>query len=397
MSTGAPGLFMSQKKEQAGAPFPAGAANNGLSVDPITGKIVLGNDQPGVSATLLSNREIPLAGFNISFSNIGGNTFADVRGSGIFRVHDAAFDQDTAINKGSIQITDNIGGGAAIQLISTAGQILARKVGNTQVFSIDDGAGSPLRLLHLDFNNSLAALGDFNGVNSGTYLLNDDGNRRLQWFVKVAGVGKTFLDLNEAADGYRMGDIGNVLGGQKLTMASGQFVFQKLSKSFLELDTVLGTYKIGDINSLLNGTQVFIDDFNQLIKLNKNTALAAPSDTTQRISIKAQGNGILDGFFLETLNAADFVRIGAGQLRSSNVFDISSFANGVTVSPNLTTEATFNNVGLTLAKSIKTGDPGLGAGTWKLGVVVAAASALDATRYVQVSIGGVVVKLAVIS
>lgn len=44
-------------KAQSGAPFAAGAANNGLSVDPITGKIVLGDDGTGL-ADLLSNRII---------------------------------------------------------------------------------------------------------------------------------------------------------------------------------------------------------------------------------------------------------------------------------------------------------------------------------------------------
>lgn len=42
---------------------------------------------------------------------------------------------------------------------------------------------------------------------------------------------------------------------------------------------------------------------------------------------------------------------------------------------------------------IETGDPGLGAGTWKLGTVQAGAVALDAANYVEVDIGGTVVKL----
>lgn len=42
---------------------------------------------------------------------------------------------------------------------------------------------------------------------------------------------------------------------------------------------------------------------------------------------------------------------------------------------------------------LKTGDPGLGAGTWKLGTVQAGAVALDTANYVEVDIGGTVVKL----
>jgi hypothetical protein len=48
-------------------PFPANAAENGLSVDSITGRIVLGNDVGDVTqpAALLSNRELPLALFTL--------------------------------------------------------------------------------------------------------------------------------------------------------------------------------------------------------------------------------------------------------------------------------------------------------------------------------------------
>ena len=43
--------------------------------------------------------------------------------------------------------------------------------------------------------------------------------------------------------------------------------------------------------------------------------------------------------------------------------------------------------------AIETGDPGAGAGTWKLGTVQAGAVTLDTANYVEVDIGGTVVKL----
>jgi len=61
----------SQKIEPAGSPFTAGSAVNGLSVDGVSGQIVLGNDVLGVSAILLSNREIPMGNFRIDFTNAG--------------------------------------------------------------------------------------------------------------------------------------------------------------------------------------------------------------------------------------------------------------------------------------------------------------------------------------
>lgn len=68
----------------SGPPFTAGSANNGLSVDAVTGKIVMGNDVAGATAVLLSNREIPSAGFFIALSGtgnliIGKNTDAGQR------------------------------------------------------------------------------------------------------------------------------------------------------------------------------------------------------------------------------------------------------------------------------------------------------------------------------
>jgi len=54
------------RKNASGAPFPANAADNGLSVDATTGRIVLGNDAGGTLAQLLSNREIPMDQFLIT-------------------------------------------------------------------------------------------------------------------------------------------------------------------------------------------------------------------------------------------------------------------------------------------------------------------------------------------
>lgn len=45
---------------------------------------------------------------------------------------------------------------------------------------------------------------------------------------------------------------------------------------------------------------------------------------------------------------------------------------------------------------IKTDDPGNGPGLWELGKVINAGVALDGTRYVEVKIDGVIVKLAVV-
>jgi hypothetical protein len=59
-----------------GSSGPFSGAINGVSQNP-AGKVVLGNDAGGTLATLVSNREIPMAGFSILFSG-SGNTAAGV-------------------------------------------------------------------------------------------------------------------------------------------------------------------------------------------------------------------------------------------------------------------------------------------------------------------------------
>jgi hypothetical protein len=59
------------KKAATGPPFPVNAADNGTSIDPITGRIVLGNDPGDTVAQLLSNREIPLQGFQFQMTSPG--------------------------------------------------------------------------------------------------------------------------------------------------------------------------------------------------------------------------------------------------------------------------------------------------------------------------------------
>lgn len=60
----------------------------------------------------------------------------------------------------------------------------------------------------------------------------------------------------------------------------------------------------------------------------------------------------------------------------------------------LTNRAEWNDAGLFWTYAgLKTGDPGNGAGTWKLGTVQAGAVALDAANYVEVDIDGTFVKL----
>lgn len=68
----------------SGAPFPAGSADNGLSVDPTTFRIVLGNDVGGFDAIMLSNREIPgLSGLSLPQGKFGVGLPGNVVGGSV--------------------------------------------------------------------------------------------------------------------------------------------------------------------------------------------------------------------------------------------------------------------------------------------------------------------------
>lgn len=71
MGIGAIAIQTGQKKEVPGPPFNITSAANGLSIDAVTGKIVLGNDVGGTAAQLLNNREIPMSSFNVGFRGRG--------------------------------------------------------------------------------------------------------------------------------------------------------------------------------------------------------------------------------------------------------------------------------------------------------------------------------------
>lgn len=84
MSRGIPSLNTSPKSEPGGAPFNPNDAENGLSVDSVSGKIVLGNDSgdPLQPAQLLSDRVIQRNGRRLQFPDSSFNSFFELFGTG---------------------------------------------------------------------------------------------------------------------------------------------------------------------------------------------------------------------------------------------------------------------------------------------------------------------------
>lgn len=225
-----------------GAPFPVTSADNGLSVDPVTGRIVLGNDIGGTTAMLLSAREIDFNANSLQFIDSGGigqpgtTLFSD----GYFQVlkdfpfFNGFFGSAGDLN-GDIQINSDI---------------------------LLPGSTPP----RLAFNNG-----------SVTYLQNSATG------FEVIDTSTTFrsLRLDQAAGAYWMGDIDNLLSGTMLRVndaagrvnarAGVEFVHtDPATNRFIQSNPASGFYKMGDIDGAVNNMILFIDDANQQIQLGTN-------------------------------------------------------------------------------------------------------------------------------
>lgn len=158
-------------------PFPANAADNGLSVDLVSERIVLGNDiaQPGSPAQLLSAREIELNGNFLQLIDTPNGIFLQLSFLG-YSVFNGAGNLSADVTPGQISIFDNVGGGANVTLLNAGDQVAMRKTssGFNQCYFEDNGV--PLsRLFVMDFTNTLVQLGDTQGSFNGTVATIDDG------------------------------------------------------------------------------------------------------------------------------------------------------------------------------------------------------------------------------
>lgn len=174
-----------------GPPFSPTSADNGLSVDPVTKHIVLGNDLGGpANAALLSNREIPMAGFAYWMTSGGNRQLQIEPATGLYILGDPdaalsgmqfRIDADPLFNRALI--SDNLQNFAAFDGV------------NSQInFNINDSIKA--LGLQMDAVNALMQLGDTGGSNNGQMLLIDDGNQAcvLGDVNGVAGQSLLFLD-----------------------------------------------------------------------------------------------------------------------------------------------------------------------------------------------------------
>lgn len=215
MSLGQGNISINQKKEPApgppGPPFLLTSADNGLSVDPVTGRIVLGQAVGAVGnpAQFLSSREIPMAGFDF-----------------------------TMIDAGFL---------LPIFWISPP----------TGFFLLGDALGSSLSIAN---NSSRTVLGNGPGAINATHLVIDDTIQS----AEIKSNGSRHLQIDQPGGIYQFGDIDGVGTGMKITIADfipTFFISDTIANYFninppnlqFNLDTTVGVLLQGDgLSGLMN-------------------------------------------------------------------------------------------------------------------------------------------------
>lgn len=260
MGIGVIGIQTNQKKEN-GAPFPAGSAANGLSVDGVTGQIVLGNDVGGTAAALTSVRAIPIAGHGIIFVDTPGliETFLF---SGFIQINTAtAF---VTLSEGGLDVTRTVpGAGPAILNLHDGIRQVTQGMDGTGVYTMQSNVAGQFGAYDVQngkwqvglnpgfvFNGAqLEVVGDLTydiaaditgGVQS-VNVTNDKG----RLFTNVAGASTFTLPANPVvgfhcmfaanaantltvqaapADNINIGNLQSVAGGNVTTNAIGSFL-----------------------------------------------------------------------------------------------------------------------------------------------------------------------------
>lgn len=299
------------KQKQPGPPFASTSANNGLSVDPVSGAIVLGDDVGGVLSTLLSNREIPMAGNFIRL--IGTDAVTELYGDSMQAYNSVDFATSCSWfvtpTGALLQIASDTGLGhtpARLELIDMGGASTRVQQNGTalEATRLND------RMMSLDQVTDVYQMGDIDGTGFGLFLIIDDGNNRAR--IESGGNNYLFLDINNIF--FEFGETGSV---NSLAIDGLNFNAQIFlnGTTIVDLDNAGALYQIGDVDGSLNSSTIAIND------------------ALMEIDLFA-GNGIR------------------------------------------TTAPSANGNEL-----------------WRLGKIIAGAVALDATQYVEVNIGGTVVKL----
>lgn len=345
----------------SGAPFAAGSADNGLSVDPVTGRIVLGNDTAGILAALLNDREIPMNTHNILLTESALPTTR------------------TILNGGSVSTSEDISGYSA--QLNSNGFLLA--IGDSA--GVPSSPGGRVRMQDLFVPGGAEwSIGNANGA-----LIAIEPNT-LNRYLEL-----DFLNFQR----YLFGDIDGSLNGTRLELFDGvpNAALRTTAGNMLLLDQSTGSYKLGDIDTTQNATLFAIDDANQVAAIEGGAFTGLVTDfATGRYEFGNISGGSQTRLDIDDALLLIDAKVGANNMlhldQASALYEIGD-VDAANNSTKIRIDDTSQDIAFIATGGISTSDPGAGQGQWLLGKVQAGAVALDAANYVETLIDGATVKL----
>ena len=362
----------------------AGALNDGLSVTAGIGKLG-GPSGAAAAAVLLDNREIPMAGFQLLFSGIGNTTTGNL----VFKA-DAArtgnlpymlFQDSTGAETGRINFNNNdtfIGRGVGANVASAT----------TRNTGVGSGALAALTTAILNTAIGVGAMSSVTGPGTvGASVAVGDG--ALQFYTSGTGeTGVGYQALLNIQTGSNNTGIGIQAGGALYGTSSGNTFIGGLSgynvaRAAIQVNnnTIAGANSANNQGTVGNTNCVYGANFNNalLIACGDNNVFYGANQTT---SIGAPSNS---GMFGQGMD-----------MQVSNTIAFGRADQNVIIGSTVTAAAPTNK--LKVVGNFATGGAApltLGAGNMDFGKVVTAASVLNAAKYLEMSVDGVLVKVCI--
>jgi len=345
----------------------------GFTFDALSGNIGIGIDTNPFSPGVFLRTGVGASGLELDGNN-GFSTFGDAFNQGNqtkLSIDDAAENVQITSNSNTffdLNIAGLIFGMGDIG--SSGNGLQLQLVDSSRNFSVASTVGL---IIQTDQANEIYNFGDVSGVGSGTQLSLDGLNGVIRLTSDINSGAPTQLFFNEVAKVAQIESDGTqfLIDG---SVPSFQFIDGL--NTFLNLNIGAGVYQIGDISTSLNGNVIVL------------------SDTSNFLSYQSAGNE----FFRIDAGTGLYQMGDIGAAALGAKFEIQDASNLVVID-NTASNLTLNFNGITLitaTNEIKTGATTAGNNDpFKLGKVVAAAVAFDATRYIDVNINGVAVKIAV--
>lgn len=328
-SFGQGSLSFSPKQAAGGSvvpPFPINSADNGLSVDAITGRIVLGNNVGGGLADLLSDREIEMAGFLLQLISGGNRQLYIEPTTGEYFIGDV----DSSVNGSFLTVNDAFNFFSFTSRGNEYLRIYAQLFGQSYIMgdvggadngsqiNIDDqtetiilatNTGAGLRVN----NNSQSYQFGATSFGNGTQLSIDDSTQLAQILFGLDAL----LSIDQPNDTFVFGD----LNTSATYFFNDAFGFEISSGGVPSVGMNVMDFTFGDYNATQNKTYLDVDDTNQIIRMFfNNDPYLVLDHATGNYAIGDYNNFVLpvvgiftggiDGIYIESNNTPDASRVG---------------------------------------------------------------------------------------